>query len=107
MDYKASCPNCNKRMSRWHIFGEPTIYHRCRGCGVRFRPTLAGNLAIIGFLVLAAILFALVRMRVLSPLAALVLLMVKLVIMVWIAPYITPVKVKQDDKTKQDENDES
>ena len=62
---------------------------------------MAGNLATISFIVLAAILYALFRMRVISPLVALVLLVVEFIFMVWLAPYIIPVKIKQDDKTKR------
>ena len=57
-----------------------------------------GNLAVIGFLVLAAVPFTLFRLRAISPLATLVLLTVELFVMVWLVPYITPVKIKQDEK---------
>jgi hypothetical protein len=91
-------------MSRWYICCEPTIYHRCRNCGVKFRLTLAGNLVFVAFLVSALLPYALVRLHVLAPIAALVLLLIMLVVMVWLAPYVSPVKAKQVDKTKEDEN---
>ena len=102
MDYKASCPKCGKKVSRWYIFGQPTIHHRCRACGVLFRPTLAGNLVTVSFLALAVLWFVMLQTHVLSPLVVIVLLLITGIVMVWLLPYIMPVRLKPETKSDDD-----
>ena len=94
VEYKLSCPSCKKRVSRWFIFFEPVVYHRCRGCGVKFRTSSVSTLA---FVALATLWFALERKHVISPVIALVLVLITLVLMICLVPYFTP--VHQSDKT--------
>ena len=89
MDYKAACPKCGKKLSRWYIFCEPTIYHQCRECGTAFRPTLAANLSAIGFILLNIVLYVLVRRDILSVPLALALIAFATPLIIWIFLYIT------------------
>jgi rubredoxin len=103
MDYKASCPSCGMKMARRYIFSEPTIYHRCRGCGVRYRPTNGAHLAMIGFLGIFILVFLLRRMHVIVFSLEFGLIAVTFGIWVWLAPYIMPVQLRPQRQKQADD----
>ena len=95
MRYKASCPTCGKKVSRWFIFFEPTIYHRCRGCGLRHRMGLAGWIMTFVVIALALLWFALFRMHIVSAYFAITLLLTTLALTVWLFPYLCSVQAER------------
>lgn len=94
MNYKMACPSCETRVSRWHMFTSPAIYHRCRGCGALFRITTAGWLATMTVVALQILWFVLTEMGVISRSAAIIFLLVTFAISVWLLPYFSPVHLK-------------
>lgn len=102
MKYKASCPNCGKKMPRRYIFCEPTIYHRCRECGVDFRPTVAGYISTLAFLGFFIFLFLLPRMHLASPGITLVLVLLTFVAWIWVSPYTLPVQSRPEKPKERD-----
>jgi hypothetical protein len=92
VSYKLSCPACGRRVSRWHAFTEPTLFHRCRGCGTLLRAAWAGTLLVVAVEIAW---FVLYRMRIISALTAIGLLLLTFALAVWLLPYFTPAIVKQ------------
>ena len=91
MNYRVTCPSCGKKVSRWHIFGEPTIYHRCRSCGTEFSTGWAGVIIVVA---VELFWFALERFQVISSHLAIALVLVTCVLAVWLLPYFTSVRSK-------------
>jgi hypothetical protein len=80
-------------MSRWYIFCEPVIYHRCRGCGVKYRSGWVSPVVVVA---IALIWFMLERMHYISPYTAIGLLLVTFVLTIWLVPYFANVHRKPD-----------
>lgn len=92
MTYKVICPACGKKVSRWYIFLEPKVYHRCRGCSVEFRTNWMGAVFVIGIEMLW---FALEELHVLSPVAAIGLIAATCVLAIWLLPYFSPTQRRE------------
>jgi uncharacterized protein (DUF983 family) len=93
MEYKTSCPNCRKRVSRWYIFFEPTFYHRCRGCGAKFRMNHVDTLIA---LIIATVCCVLERMHLISPMVVVGLLLATMIVWIWLLPYFSPTQLKRE-----------
>ncbi len=104
MNYKFSCPSCGRRTSRWHIFLEPVIYHRCRGCGARFRTTLSGWLATCAVVALQVAYFILARRRVIAPYQAIALVVGICGLAIWLLPYFTPARLQLRSGSRDNNN---
>ena len=70
---------------------EPTLYHRCRGCGALFRMSWISAIIVV---VVQLLWFALEKLHIISPYIALVLLLVTFGLAVWLLPYLTPTRLK-------------
>jgi hypothetical protein len=94
MNYKAFCPTCGTKVSRWRLFSTPVIYYRCSQCGASFRVSAAGWVAT--FIVVAVQLcwFALYRVGIISSYVAIGLLLLTCGLAVWLLPYFSPVRLK-------------
>ena len=100
MNYKISCPSCGTKVSRWHIFCEPALHHRCRKCDARIRVGLIGWLATFAVVAVQILWFVLYRRHLISLYLAIGLLLVTCGLAIWILPYLTPVHlVRQADTT--------
>src|ERR1043166_3218928 len=95
MNYKVSCPSCGLRATRWQIFGSPTIYHRCRGCGASFGLTAAGWCSMFGVIALQIGWFVLAQFQVVSRYTAIALLLATCGLAIWLLPYFSPVKLRK------------
>jgi hypothetical protein len=95
MRYKASCPNCGKKISRWFIFCEPTIFHRCRGCGLRSRMGFGGWVAIFAMIALAVICDLLFRHHIISGPVVIILLLMLLFSTIWLYPYVSSMRLER------------
>ena len=98
MNYKASCPQCGTRLSRWHYFTTAFRY-RCRSCGAQFRLTTFGWLVTIAMIVLLISFYVLYRLDIVSWQAAIALILLAWAVATWLIPYLTPVRF--DDRTGQ------
>ena len=88
MKYKIVCPVCGKRVSRWRVFLDPTIFHRCRDCGLRFRTRWTETLLVVATLFAW---FILEKTRIISPLVAIGLVSLTGALAIWLLPYFTRV----------------
>jgi uncharacterized protein (DUF983 family) len=104
MDYKCSCPKCATRMSRWYIFCQPTIYHRCRNCGARYRLPASGWLIAFIPIPLALLLHFMAREQIISRQIALGLLILLLVITVLLLPYFLTVRLDSREQVQSQDN---
>src|SRR5215469_8418052 len=94
MNYKVSCPSCGMRASRWRIFGVPSIYCRCRGCGATFGLTAAGWGSMFVVIVVEILLFVLGHSQVISRFVAIGALIATCALAIWLLPYFSPVKLR-------------
>src|SRR5262245_53745062 len=94
MHYQCSCPQCGKKVSRWYIFCEPTIYHRCRSCGARHRVSVTGW--VVGFIPigLALICLLMFERQIISWQIGVGFLVFVLALTIWLLPYFMPVRLE-------------
>src|SRR4051812_12654328 len=93
--YKVSCPSCGVRAARRHIFGSPTLYHRCRGCGAMFGLTAAGWVNLFIVVAMELFWFALAETRIVSPKVAIGFILATCALGIWLLPYFSPVRLRQ------------
>jgi hypothetical protein len=98
MHYKAACPSCETKVSRWILCSELTIYYRCRGCGMRMRVSSRGWVATFAGIVLVAACYFLYRDLAVSKAAAIGLILVQLALAIGLAPYVLPMQLAREKK---------
>jgi uncharacterized protein (DUF983 family) len=98
MNYKACCPVCGGRASRWHLFTSPRIYHRCRSCGANFRLTAAGHASVFAVVVLQVGWYLLVQLQIISHYVAIGLLLATCASAIWLLPYLSPLRLRETQK---------
>jgi DNA-directed RNA polymerase subunit RPC12/RpoP len=94
MNYKATCPTCGTKVSRWRLFSTPVIYYRCGNCGASFRVSPAGWIA--SLIVVAAQLswFVLYRFGIIASYVGIGLLLLTCGLAIWLLPYFSPVRLR-------------
>ena len=92
MNYKASCPQCGTKLSRWQYFTK-VLRYRCRSCGAHFRLTAVGWLITISFTALLISFFVLYRLHIISWQVAIGLILAGFAVSTWLEPYF-PVRLE-------------
>lgn len=90
MNYKASCPTCGTKLSRWQLFSTPSIYYRCRQCESRFRISALGLWVTLAILFVQLFWFLLCQWQAIAPRVAIGFLIVTCLFAIWWFPYLAP-----------------
>jgi DNA-directed RNA polymerase subunit RPC12/RpoP len=107
MNYKFTCPACGSRMSRWQMFSTVSLDYRCRSCGATFRLSAQGWAVCFGVITLQLVCFALTVKQIISPYAAIALLVIICSLALWLLPYLTPVQSSGQPSDKRSTHDTS
>jgi len=104
MKYRAICPSCGVKISRTMFFCGPSLPHRCKGCGCRYRSDAVWEWIadFIFAMVVLSVLFLAWRHHISWPVAV-VLILVVIGISYVTFPFVTPFVVvgkKYDDEQK-------
>lgn len=102
MRYKASCPSCGSKISRWFIFCEPSINHRCRKCGARIGMATAGWLCVLAVVAIQIMWFLMGWAHTIRRWQAITLLLLTCGLTIWWGPYLISLQPKPKDNTNDE-----